>query len=125
MKASNLLKRAPVPTNWTKPQCAKWLQDNPISNRSCVEWIRNTEQQYFNIVTSMLASKKAQASESNGQSTAWRTIEPWLRLYEAAADDNAKQAFLCKDDTLDRRELDARNHKDRPKTYHELLQQIK
>ena len=70
----------------------------------------------------MLASKKAQANDASpAQATAWRSIDPWLRLYEAAADDNTKEAFLHKDDTLDRPALDARNHEERPKTYHEIM----
>ena len=124
MKEQDSLRRAPVPTNWTKPQCTKLLIENPIASLSCVKWMTETEAQYFQVVSSMLASKKAQQSSetsSSTQGTAWRTIKPWLRLYEAAADDNAKEAFLHKDDTLDRQALDARNNENRAKTYHEIV----
>ena len=53
--------------------------------------------------------------------TAWRKNDPWLRLYEAATEDNAKDAFLVDLNALARTELDARNNEDRPERFFAMV----
>ena len=81
-EASTTKMRLPVPNNWNKVQCIKWLSENPVNNATCVAWILESEEQYFNVVKAALASKNAQTNNNDSSGSVsgiWRTNDPWLR----------------------------------------------
>jgi len=117
-------KRAiPRPSAWTEAQCTKWLCDHPITNEDDVKFVKEQIASYTQklvlasteisaaVVVKASAAKKSAAKAV--ASVKWCGNEPYLRLYHAILDDKNKAAFLERDFTLTKKELDARKGPDK------------
>jgi hypothetical protein len=108
------LAKQPKPKNWKKPAMIAWLERFPIKNASCVSYIKTEELQLRNA----LVEARKEDEPATGPALAWRTDEPWLRLYHCLIEDIVKKAFVSRNQLMERLELDAgKNHPKRPKPW--------
>ena len=107
IKATNSKYRMPAPKNWNLPVQLQWLADNPITDQREIDWIAKEEGKYY---CDCMQALKEKLELLSTKSTNWSDIRVWLRLYEAASQDNAKAAHLREMTAKNRVQLDARNN---------------
>ena len=106
-----------------KPEAISWLKENPVKDPSSIDFLLKTEESLYKAM--MELAVEAEASEQEKLATSnWNGPKPWLRLYMCATDDRAIEALKVKNDCMDRDELSARNHRDRPETHDEVVARL-
>jgi hypothetical protein len=114
--------KMPKLKNWKKQSLVDFLKKNPRQTEADIDFLVTNKALLFCMLCAAEAEKVDQ--DAAKKSRTWTGPEHWLRLYFALADDRAHQALLTKDDVLDQEALDARNHKQRPKTFKKLVAEI-
>lgn len=103
-----------------KAECLRWLSDNPVDDPVDVEYLRQEETVLYQEL--IKASAELENEERSRPLTAnWSGIKPWLRLCLCMVEDEAMVALRSRDDVMERDELDARNHINRPDTCDEVV----
>jgi hypothetical protein len=102
----------PVPraSNWKRPQITEWLEQNPVREGNCIEFLTDEVAKLRDILV------RAQQQENELTSPGgrkWRGTVPFLRVIMCLTDDHVKYLFLNRANVRTRHELDARNSEDR------------
>ena len=95
---------------------------NPITNKSEVEFLLQEENVYFTAVESY--KKQREEGGAVQKAVQWRSNAGWQRLYHAAADDRCKAALRTLTRAKDHEEVDGRHSTEKPKTYYELVAEL-
>jgi hypothetical protein len=101
---------------WDKKKLVNWLYKNPVTSLLDREFLIHEEQKLYNMLDQAAREKEASVNT-------WSNLV-WIRLYLCLYDERARPFFLSKDDVLDRQELDAHKHEDRPPTLFEKVAEL-
>jgi hypothetical protein len=104
-----------------KPACLSWLQQHPEMNPKNRAWLMREEEAYFKSLTKSTEEQEELDKAAATATANWNSWEPFVRFYSILCLDEVRSALLCKDDTLPRQEMEARNHDERPLDFYELV----
>ena len=117
---------APKSKYYSKKKCTDWLIDHPVIEYNDVAFLQRTEQKIVDDILEEKAEKERMKNDKNEKEAreAWRTNEPFLRMYLCMLHESAIEALLRKDDCMDRETLDARNNQNRPLNWYEIVAKL-
>jgi hypothetical protein len=113
------------PKNKTRAKLISFLVRFPVIDPACISFLKNEANCLENVITRATVeadllntrSSTRSASGSGSSTNSWTGSVPYLRLLHCIIDCNVtREAFLCRNDVMDRQELDARNSPSRPDT---------
>jgi hypothetical protein len=101
----------PRPTNWTRSQIIKWLETNPVSEPSDVDFLVSEVSRVHDVYQRMRSEQRdiRNSSAGRGRTGHWRGNVPYMRIIMTLTQDNVKCLFLTRANSRSRVELDARN----------------
>jgi hypothetical protein len=102
----------PRPANWKRPQIIEWLEQNPVRENDCIEFLISEVTKRCDILV-RLHQQETDLSTGGGGGTKWRGTVPYLRVIMCLTDDNVKHLFLNRANARTRLELDGRNSENR------------
>jgi hypothetical protein len=107
----------PVKKSAGKPELLAWLKLHAVKDRTDLAFIRCECKKIYTLLKDQseehAASEKERTTIKN-----WTVAEPWLRLYHAAAKDEARALDTMEGKGKRKDELDARNSDAHPPTYY-------
>jgi hypothetical protein len=113
-RRANLYNVLPVPRpgNWKRPQIIHWLEQNPVHEKSCIEFLVSEVAKLKDILV-RLQQQETDLSTTGGGGAKWRGTVPYLRVIMCLTDDQVKRLFLNRANVRTRYELDGRNSENR------------
>jgi hypothetical protein len=113
-RRANLYNVLPVPrpTNWKRHQIIEWLEQNPIREYNCIQFLR-CEVAKLRDILARVQQQEADLSSASRVRTNWRGTVPYLCVILCLTDDNVKRLFLNRANARTRQELDGRNSEHR------------
>jgi hypothetical protein len=101
----------PRPSNWKRAQIMEWLEENPVVDAKCIEFLTNEVFRLRVVLETaqqqQIAAASSEAGGGRGQN--WRGSVPYLRIIMCLTQDRVKALFLTRAIMRTRQELDARN----------------
>lgn len=99
--------------HWNKEKLLDWLKAHAVDSMVDREWLIKEEKKVHDLLTSAVKEKES-------ANNVW-SMQAWIRLCFCLCDERVRPYFNAKDNALDREELDARNHEDRPPTLFQAI----
>lgn len=109
---------------WTKDKLVLWLNENPVSEPSDINFLVTSEKTLFDTVKASTTASTVSDTSSGSRSAPWTTNEPYLRLYHCIFHEEVQPLLMSMNDVMDRSTLDARNSSARPETFFEAVARI-
>ena len=109
--------------NYPKTKLLEWLRQYPVNDPVDVAFLLKEESKLRKVFTEAKQEKEKNllmTKESNKKTKPWNQNDPFICLYHCLIDDKVKEAFLKKDDAVNRQQLDAMRTSKRPLNWEEL-----
>jgi hypothetical protein len=116
--------RKPKAGNWGTPKLKGWLLANPIVDATDIAYLKKQEKEFYDKLVDALKEKEAEAQQhltNPSRALPWDTHLPFLRLYHCLAEDEVREAYLNRHETMNRPTLQSRNSADRPPNFKEIV----
>jgi hypothetical protein len=107
----------PLKKSAGKPELLAWLKLHAVKDRTDLAFIRRECKKIYTLLKDQ-ADEHAGAEKERQSVKNWIVAEPWLRLYHAAAKDEARALDTMEGKGKRKDELDARNSDSHPPTYY-------
>jgi hypothetical protein len=111
-------------SNWRAKKCNEWLTNNPILHEDDISFLV-TESNRFKATIVDAVTEQQNGPSVNGTSGtsggSWRGSVPYLRLILCLLENDIKEKYLRRGDTMSRQELDGRNSEQRDPTVYEMI----
>jgi hypothetical protein len=113
-RRANLYNVLPVPRprNWKRPLIVHWLEENPMREKSCIEFLVSEVAKLKDILVK-LQQQETDLSKAGGGGAKWQGTVLYLGVIMCLIDDQIKRLFLNRANGRTRHELDGCNSENR------------
>jgi hypothetical protein len=95
-RRTNLYNVLPVPrpSNWKRSQFIHWLEQNPVREKSCTEFLVSEVAKLKDILVRFQQQETDLSTAGGGGGAKWRGTVPYLCVKMCLTDDQVKRLFL-------------------------------